>query len=115
MAAMSTVLKTFSDSRNTRTFSSAGHLAIKPSLVVQRRKVPTGNQVILEDSITVIQGVSDSDGVLLPQRASFEFKVRRPLAAVALDVALAEVIFRDIVSSDEFVALVNTQNFIAGN
>jgi hypothetical protein len=113
MAAMTTVLTEFADNGNSRTFTQAGHTAIKPQLVLQKRKVPTGSQTVIEDTITVLSATEDSLGVKLPQRVSFSVTVRRPIDGIAADVTSMLAVLRDIVAGDEFANTVNTQEYVA--
>lgn len=105
MAAMTTVLTVFSQG----TYTTSGHTVQKPKLVLQKRRVPTGNQVVAEDVITVLHGAEDSNGVILDSKVAFSASVRRHKDAIAADVAAALVIFRDIVAGDEFGNTVDTQ------
>lgn len=112
MAAMSTALTEFSDKENSRTYTYTGHTASKPKLVLQKRKVATGNQVVIEDSIAVIAATVDAASLVLPQKISFEVIVRRPITGASADVTAALAIFRDVVAGDEFTATVNGQTYL---
>lgn len=112
MAAMSTVLTEFSDNGNSRTYSQAAHTAVKPQLVLQKRKVPSGNQTVVEDTITVLAATEDSDGAVLPSRVTFTATVRRPVDGTAADVTAMLAVFRDIVAGDEFANTVDTQEWL---
>lgn len=112
MAAMTTALTEFSDNGNSRTYTLTGHTAINPQLVIQKRRVPSGSQTVAEDTITVLRSTDDSAGEQLPQKISFEVKVRRPINGTQADVDALLAIFRDIVAGDEFANSVNTQEFL---
>lgn len=112
MAAMSTALTEFSDKENSRTFFYTGHTVMKPKLVLQRRKVPTGKEVIAEDVITVLNGTEDAAGDYLEPRVTFSATLRRPKDGIASDVTAALAVFRDIVAGDEFTAMVTTQQYL---
>lgn len=112
MAAMTTVLTEFSTLGDSRTYTAPSHVVTKPVLVLQKRKVPVGNQVVAEDVITHLQGTVDSAGATLPQKVSFSCTVRRPVDGIAADVTAALALFREIIASDEFTAVVNTQNYV---
>jgi len=112
MAAQTTALTEFSDNGNSRTYVTSTHTTAKPRLVVQKRKVPVGNQTVAEVSIDVVHASADGDGVVLPQKVAFSAVFRQPLAADAVDVAAALVIFRDIIAGDEFANAVSTQEFL---
>lgn len=112
MAAMSTALTEFSDLGNSRTYTQAAHTASKPVLVLQKRKVPSGNQTIIEDTITVLSATEDPDGAVLPQRVTFTATIRRPLDGDSADVTAMLAVFRDIVAGDEFANTVSTQEWL---
>lgn len=114
MAAMTTALVEFSDKENERTYTYTGHTVQKPKMVLQRRKVPVGNQTIAEDTLSVLAGCVDAAGVALPSRVLFSLTVRRPISAVAGDVTAPLAVFRDIVNSDEVTAMVNGQTYVKG-
>lgn len=106
MAVMSTTLTEYADNGNSRTYELSGHTTAKVQLVLHRRRVPTGNQVVVEDDLTVLFGTEDSNGDILPQKVGFTVQLRRPLAGIAADVTAALAVFRDIVAGDEFGAMV---------
>jgi hypothetical protein len=112
MAAMTTALTEFSDNGNSRTYTYTGHTALSPKLVLQKRRVPSGAQTVIEDTITVLNATEDSDGNVLPQKVSFSATVRRPLNGDAADVTATLATFRDIIASDEFGVTVSTQNWL---
>lgn len=112
MAAMNTVLTEFSQMGNSRTSTITGHTAIKPKLVIEKRRVPEGNQTIIEQSFKVVEATEDADGVVLSQKVSFEAVVRYPTLALSADVTASLAVFRDIIAGDEFGACVTTQNWL---
>lgn len=109
MAGMTTVLTEFSSSENSRTYVFSGHTPTEPRLVLQKRRVPSGQQIVAEDSMTVVYGTLDSDGLPIAQKVSFAATVRRPISGESADVTAALATFRDIVASDEFGAMVTGQ------
>lgn len=113
MAAMTTALTEFSDKENERTYIYTGHTVQKPKMVLQRRKVPVGNQIIAEDTVTVLSGCEDADGVVLGSRVLFTMTCRRPSTAIAADVSAALVVARDIFASDEWTAVTTGQNYLS--
>jgi hypothetical protein len=113
MAAQSTALTEFATLGDSRTWTTSGHSTSDPKLVIQKRKVPSGNQVMSEVSVAVVHATDDADGAVLPQKASFTATVRYPIASSDTAVADALLIFRDIVAGDEFGTAVTTQNFLA--
>jgi hypothetical protein len=112
MAAMSTVVTEFADNGNSRTYFYTGHTALKPKLVIQKRKVPSGKQVMLEDSVKNVVATTDPLSVIMAEKISFEVIVRRPTLALAADVTAALATIRDIVAGDEFAAMVTTQGWL---
>lgn len=112
MAAMTTALTVFSDKENSRTYTRTGHTALSPKLVLQKRRVPSGNQIVAEDTITVLAATVDAGGVVLPQRITMTVTIRRPITGLAADVTTLLAVLRDIVAGDEFTSTVNTQNYL---
>lgn len=112
MAAMTTALTEFSDQGNSRTYTLAGHTALSPELVIQRRRVPAGNQVVAEDNITVLKATEDADGVVLNQKVSMQVIVKRPISGQSADVTSVLSVLRDIVAGDEFANTVDTQEYL---
>lgn len=113
MPAMVTTLTEFSDNGNSRTYVTAGHTVSKPKLVVQRRRVPTGKQVVQEVEIDVVQGTVDTLGEVLPQKVALKVIASYPIGAIEADIAASEIILRDIVASDEFSTAIRTQQFLS--
>lgn len=113
MAAMTTVLTEFSNSGNSRTSTTSGHTASKPKLVIEKRRVPEGNQTMVEYSCKVVHATVDGDGAVLSQKVSFEAVIRYPLAGLAADITAAEAIFRDVIAGDEFANSVDTQEWLS--
>lgn len=113
MAAMTTALTEFSDNGNSRTYTYGSHSVGKPSMVLQRRKVPSGAQVVAEDVISVLQGAEDADGVALAPRVMFTITLRRPINGIAADRATALATLRDIVAGDEFSNTLDTQEWLS--
>lgn len=112
MAAMTTVLTEFSDKENSRVYTLSGHTAGKPQQVIQRRKTPTGNQVVLQDDVIVKYATNDANGVLMPQRVAFTVTVTRPMGHESAVMTSALATFRDIVAGDEFGDVVNKQLYL---
>lgn len=112
MAAMTTALTEFSDLGNSRTYTYTGHTAAEPRLVLQKRKVPSGNQTVVEDTISVLSSTEDANGDLLDSRVMFTATVRRPISGIAADVTAALAVFRDVIAGDEFGNTVSTQEWL---
>lgn len=114
MTALVTVLTEFSTNGDSKTSTTAGHLTSKPKLVVEKRRVPVGNQTVSEYVASVIQGAIDPDGNALPSKVVMSATVRIPLNIKAGETTVADVlaIFRDVVQSTEFGNSVTTQNWL---
>jgi hypothetical protein len=110
---MSTTLKEFTDNGNSRTYTFTGHTAEQPKLVIQKRTVPTGNQVMLEDVISTIEATTDADGAVMQQKVLISTTVRRPIGGNSTILSGALAVHRDIIASDEFTNVVDTQEFVA--
>lgn len=113
MAAMTTVLTEFSDNGNSRTYTTSGHTASSPKLVIQKRKVPEGNQTIAESTVSVIHATTDADSQVLSQKVSFTATIRYPIDGQSSDITAVETIFRDIIAGDEFANTVDTQEWLS--
>lgn len=112
MAAMTITLTEFSDKENSRTYTLTSHTAVKPALVIQKRRVPSGNATMARDTISIIRGTVDADGAALPQKSSMSVSVDRPIDGADADVTSNLADLRDIVASDEFAAVVSGQLYL---
>lgn len=112
MAAMTTVLTEFANNGNSRTSTLSGHTAAKPRLVIEKRRVPEGNQTVPEYSFKVIYTTTDADGITISSKIAFEFLVRYPTLAQSADIDAALVIFRDIIAGDEVANSITTQEWL---
>lgn len=112
MSAMTTQVVVYSDESNSRTYTISGHTVVKPRLLIQKRKIGAVGGASGVDNISVVYGAVDSTGAALPGRVAFEVTVRRPVEAVSADVTAALTAFKDVVASDEFANMVNTQNYL---
>lgn len=113
MPAMTTGLTEFSDNGDSRTYTLDGHTALDAKLVIQRRRVPVGNQTVAESSFEVIYATDDADGIQLPEKVAFMGKVRYPIKGTQADIDAALAVFRDIIAGDEFANTVNTQEWLS--
>lgn len=112
MAAMTTALTEFANNGNSRTSTITGHTAVKPKLVIEKRRVPEGNQVIAEYSCKVIEATDDPDGLVLSQKVTFDAIVRYPLQGESAIITAALAVFRDIIAGDEFANSITTQEWL---
>lgn len=112
MAAMTTVLTEFSTTGNSRTSTTSGHTAIQPKLVIEKRRVPEGNQVVSEYSCKVVHATTDVDSEVISNKVSFEAIIRYPVIGDYDDVTAALAIFKDIIAGDEFANSISTQEWL---
>lgn len=112
MAAMTTALTEFSTMGNSRTSTLTGHTATKPYLVIEKRRVPEGNQTMAEYSCKVVKATVDGDGDVLSNKVSFEFVVRYPVLGLSTDVTAALAVIRDVIAGDELANSVDTQEWL---
>jgi len=112
MAGQTTVLTEFADNGNSRTYTYAGHSALAPRLVIQKRKVPTQGATVAEMTTTVVSSTTDAEGLPLGTKPSFSVTVRYPANGQDSDVTAALAVFRDIIAGDEFGASVLTQGWL---
>jgi len=108
MAAMSTALTVTDITGGKFTYTTSGHTAQKPKIVVSNHRVPSGNQVMAEFSVSVLHATEDDEGLILPQKAGITVSVRQPVNGQATDMTAVLAILRDIVASDEFTNSVST-------
>lgn len=112
MAVMTTALTEFSSNGNAKQYTYTGHSALEPRLVLQKRRVSSGNASVIEDTVSVLSSTEDVDGAVLPSKVLFTATVRRPVNGLAADVTAALAIFRDIIAGDEFTNTVSTQEWL---
>lgn len=112
MPAMATNLTEFSDKENQRTYVLDSHSSLEPRLVIQKRRVPTGSQVVQEDTVTLLWTTTDSSGAVLPEKVSMEAKIKQPRTGDSADVTSALSIFKDLVLGDEFTTMVTTSKWL---
>lgn len=111
MAAMTTVItETFSSNNNgnSRTFTLPNHSALLPEVLIQKVKVPTGNQVMAEMSYAVVKAAVDSNGDRLPNNISCTVTWRYPLDCTAAGITAVKGYINDITPSDECSNSVDT-------
>jgi hypothetical protein len=113
MAAMSTALTEFADNGNSRTYTTSGHTASLPKLVIQKRRVPEGSATVAESTVSVIHATQDEAGDVLSQKVTMSVSVRYPIDGNSNDVDAVLVILRDIVAGDEFANTVDTQEWLS--
>lgn len=112
MASFTTSITEFSDKENNRVYSVSGHTIQKPQLVIQKRKVPASYGSVAESSLQVVYGTEDGNGEMLQSKVVFSASVRNPANCITADVTSALAVFRDFVASDEFTAMVTSQEYV---
>lgn len=109
MATITTAYTEYSDNGDTRIYTLPGHTANKPKIVVQKRKVPTGSQVMAEFSAQFVHWDGDAASAVLPERINFSAVVRYPITAAGSTQRTANLaLFREFVASDEFAASIES-------
>jgi hypothetical protein len=113
MAAMVTSLIPYNEALNVKEWILDSHTALTPRKVIQKRRVPNGNQSVIEDTITLSAEAVDAEGVVLPQRCSIEIKVRRPKQHMGTQLTTVLMpLARDFVSADEFEAVISKSLYL---
>lgn len=112
MAAMTTALTEFSTLGDSRTYTQSAHTASKPKLVIQKRRVPQGNQSVAETTVSVINATEDANGEILDSKVVFTATARYPIEGVASEVTAVLATFRDIIAGDEWGNTVTTQEYL---
>lgn len=114
MPAMATTLTEFSTNGDSRTYTTSGHTASKPKLVIQKRRVPAGNQLMAETQVSIVHAAIGSDSEVLPAKVSHTVISRYPVNIKTGETTVADAlaILKDVVASDEFAASVSSQNFV---
>lgn len=112
MPVISTVLTEFSDKENSRTYTAAGHTVVKPRIVTQKRRIAPSVDGVATDTLSVVFGSVDAVGAPLSTKIAFEVNIRRSPGALPADILAAKTLFREIVASDEFDAVVDSQNYV---
>jgi hypothetical protein len=90
----------------------AGHTVQAPRLVIQKRKVPATGAANAESHLMVVYGTSDAEGIPLASKVVFDVGVRFPANGTASDTTAALAVLRDLVASDQFTTLVNSQAYV---
>lgn len=112
MAAMLTALTEFADNGNSRTYTLVGHTASKPFLCIQKRKIPTGAQRIVEDSVQLLSGTVDASALPISERVSVTIVIKRPIDGATVDMDAVLAAARDVFAGDELTNVVTTQEFL---
>jgi hypothetical protein len=113
MAAKTVAWTKFDPTGDSWTYVTAGHTSSKPKLVLCKRRVPVGNQVVSEASMQVVHATEDTDGLPISTKCAVGCTGRfsTQMGATETDLDDAITIFRDFVASDDFVTLLKSQIF----
>lgn len=116
MAALATTLTSFSTTGDSKVYTTSGHTALLPRVLMQKRRVPSKNGTVASMDTTIIRGTKDADGKVLASKVALSVSVRFPIdmGGSQTEVADALVILKDVVNSDEFAANITSQGFIKG-
>jgi hypothetical protein len=112
MAGFTTTITEFSDSENRRKYAIDGHTVQAPRVLIQKRKEPSTSAGIADSELMVVYGTTDADSEPLSAKVVFSASVRFPANGQSSDVTAALAVFRDMVASDEFTNLVNSQEYV---
>lgn len=112
MSTITTALTQFSDGPNARTYSLPGHTVAAPKLAIQKRKVPASTSSVGSSNVQVVYGAFDAAGIPLASKVVFDANVRYPADARSTEITAALAIYRELVASDEFTAMVTGQVYL---
>lgn len=112
MPAMATVLTEFSTNGDSKTNTLAAHTVSRPQLLIEKRKVPVGNQVVAESTVSIVIATVDASGVIMPTKYNYTITARTPIGGLAADATLALTVLRDVVASDDFANTLATQEWL---
>lgn len=112
MSSMTTSLTQRSDAVNTREWTAPGHSLAVPYLVKQKRVPPANVTSRATDVLTLIKGGVDGNGeaTLVPITVRVDVTRQANMADASTDAVVD--LLRDIVNSDNFVALVRGQGYL---
>lgn len=106
-------LTELNDKDNYRQWGLNGHLASKPKVVIQKRRIGDGSEgsnVGLD--IKVVAGTEDAAGLPLQRKIAFALSVDYPVGYTQADLDDALLTFREIVASTEFGNAVSTSFYL---
>lgn len=111
MAGMTTALKEIiaPNGGNQRVYALPNHTALAQEVIFQRSKAASGPSGVAEDSLSFVKQTTDGDGNTLSSKDVFTVTCRRPVNGQTADINALLAYFRDVVASDEFTAMVNSQ------
>lgn len=113
MANMTTSLTQRSDAENQREWAAPTHTLASPFTIRQRRTVAKQVTQRATDSISVLRGGLDTSGLALQTPLTAMVTLTRQANMASTDSAAALALFREIIASDNFTALWNSQGYIA--
>lgn len=98
------------DSSNSRTWVLDGHTAVKPQLVIQKRRaVGPANDQKLESELKVVFATEDAAGEILPTKVSIAANSRMPTNVLTADLDAAIAEFQLLVASTGFASMIKKQ------
>lgn len=114
MAGMTTTLDVQSLNGMNVIYTAPTSTAARPHTVEQKRKLPQGQRTVNEAWLNVKRISEDPDGNALPTPVILGIYVRHDVNCLAADKTAVKTLFREIVASDEFDVLVDSQKpFVA--
>lgn len=108
MGALVATLTEFSNSGDSFTYTTTGHTATRPKLVIMKRRVPEGNKTVAVLSVDVIHATEDSDGNIMPSKIVGGMSFRVPIGFLAADLANVKTLFKDLAQSTELDNAIDT-------
>lgn len=112
MAEMTTVLVQRSDSADAREFQAPSHSLTTPFTVRQKRVAPKTLTGRATDNVSILRGGVDNTGVALSIPLTMQLGISRQANMSETDLAAAIALFRELVASTNFDAIVRGQSYI---
>lgn len=112
MANMTTSLVQRSDAADAREWQAPTHTLTVPFMVRQKRTSPKTLTGRASDSLSVLRGGVDNTGVALSTPLTLQLNVSRQANMAAADIAAAVALFREVVASANFDALISGQSYL---
>lgn len=112
MVDMTTVMHEDSDEKNRRVLSIDGHTVAAPKLFIQKKKEAATGTSVAESSVQTVYGAFDAAGVPLDSKVVIETKIRYPANARATEKDACLAVHREMVASDNFTRVFNSQRYL---
>lgn len=112
MAALATELRKLNEYSDTLKLAISSHTAAKPRVVIQKRTTPSGNQVMLTDTVKIVYGTIHPDASPHEQNVILTLTMSRPKDGDLGDLYAARGLMSEIIACDEFVDIMNNQYYL---